>query len=213
MKHLRPAIVLTLFFAVLCLVFPGVIYGISMVAFPKQAGGSLVRDNAGNLIGSELIGQNFAKPEYFHPRPSAAGDGYDAGNSGGTNLGPTSDKLINGIHKKTADGKDDPANFDGVKDLAAAYRAENGLAPGAPIPADAATRSASGLDPDISIENAQIQAARVAKARGVAAEEVAKLIEDHQQGRFLGVFGEPRVNVLMLNLALDEKLPAPGKRS
>ena len=120
----------------------------------------------GAVVGSELIGQNFAGANYFHPRPAA--NGYDAGNSGGTNLGPTSDKLLNGIHKKLADGKtDDPGNFDGIKDLADAYRKDNGLAADALVPADAVTRSASGIDPEISPENAKLQVARVAKARNM----------------------------------------------
>jgi potassium-transporting ATPase KdpC subunit len=203
MKHLRPAIVLTLFFVVLTgLAFPGVVWAIGQVAFPSQAGGSLIKDSKGNVVGSSLLGQNFSKPEYFHPRPSAAGAGYDAANSSGTNLGPTSDKLINGI-------KDDPATKDvdetylGFRDLAKAYREENGLAPDAEIPADAATRSASGLDPDISPQNAELQVARVAKARGLGADRVRQVISDNTSGRFLGLIGEPRVNVLQLNLALD----------
>src|ERR1700722_7220516 len=123
LKQLRPAIMLTLAFVVLGgIVFPGIVWAIGQTAFKDKANGSMVKDAKGNIVGSELIGQGFAKPEYFHPRPSAAGNGYDPTNSGGTNLGPTSDKLINGIHKKTADGKDDPSNFDGVKDLVAAYR-------------------------------------------------------------------------------------------
>jgi potassium-transporting ATPase KdpC subunit len=203
MKHLRPAIVLTLFFVVVTgLVFPGVVWAIGRVAFPSQAAGSLIKDARGNVVGSSLLGQNFAKPEYFHPRPSAAGSGYDAANSSGTNLGPTSDKLINGI-------KDDPATKDvdetylGFRDLAKAYREENGLAPDAEVPADAATRSASGLDPDISPANAELQVARVAKARGLGAERVRQAVSDNTSGRLLGLIGEPRVNVLELNLALD----------
>jgi K+-transporting ATPase ATPase C chain len=186
------------------LAFPMLIWGISQVIFPHQANGSLIKDAKGNVIGSEVIGQNFAKPEYFHPRPSAAGSGYDAANSNATNLGPTSDKLIHGVHKpKTPDGKDNPDNFDGIVDLAKAYRDENGLAADAPIPSDAVTRSASGLDPDISPGNAEIQAARVAKARKMGLDQVNQLIADHTGGRFLGLYGEPRVNVLELNLALD----------
>jgi K+-transporting ATPase ATPase C chain len=203
MKHLRPAILLTVFFVVLTgLVFPGVVWAIGKVVFPHQASGSLIKDNKGNVVGSELLGQTFTKPEYFHPRPSAAGAGYDAANSSGTNLGPTSDKLVNGI-------KDDPATKEadetylGFKDLAAAYREENGLAKDAVIPADAATRSSSGLDPDISPANADLQVARVAKARGLSAERVRELVRDNTSGRALGVLGEPRVNVLKLNLALD----------
>ncbi len=204
----RPAIMLTVFFIVaMGLVFPAVIWAISQAVFPYQANGSLIKDAKGNVIGSELIGQNFAKPEYFHPRPSAAGSGYDGANSSGTNLGPTSDKLINGIHKKTPDGKDDPGNFDGIVDLAKAYRAENGLSADAAVPADAVTRSASGLDPEISVENANIQAVRVAKARGMTVDQVKQLIEEHTRGRFIGLFGDPGVNVLQLNLALDKSKP------
>ncbi len=204
MKLLRPAIGLTLFFLALCLVFPAIIYGISQVAFPLQANGSLLKDRNGKLIGSALIAQGFAKPEYFHPRPSAAGNGYDAVNSGGTNLGPTSDKLVNGVHKKLPDGKDDPGNFDGLNDLAKAYRTENNLAPDAVIPADAVTRSASGLDPDISLENAQLQTTRVAKARNLPTDTVAQQVQASIEQPFLGIFGEPKVNVLRLNRALDE---------
>jgi len=203
MKHLRPALVLTLFFIVLTgFVFPGVVWAIGRVAFPRQAAGSLLKDAHGNVVGSALLGQTFTKPEYFHPRPSAAGAGYDAANSSGTNLGPTSDKLVNGI-------KDDPATKDvdetylGFGDLAKAYREENGLAADAVIPADAATRSGSGLDPDISPANADLQVARVAKARSLAAERVRQVVADNTSGRFLGISGEPRVNVLQLNLALD----------
>jgi K+-transporting ATPase ATPase C chain len=203
MKQLRPAIVLTLLFVVVTgLAFPGVIWAIGRVAFPDQAAGSLIRDARGNVIGSALLGQNFGKPEYFHPRPSAAGAGYDAANSSGTNLGPTSDKLVNGI-------KDDPATKDvdetflGFGDLAKASRAENGLPENAVIPADAATRSASGLDPEISPANAELQVARVAKARGLSPEKVRQAVADNTLGRWLGIIGEPRVNVLRLNLTLD----------
>jgi potassium-transporting ATPase KdpC subunit len=203
MHYLRPALVLTLFFVVLTgLIFPGVVWAVGRVAFPSQAGGSLLRDASGNVIGSALLGQSFTKPEYFHPRPSAAGAGYDAANSGGTNLGPTSDKLVNGI-------KDDPATqgvdetYLGFRDLAKAYREENGLAADAKVPADAATRSASGLDPEISPANAALQVARVAKARGLAPERVRATVAQHTSARLLGFIGEPRVNVLQLNLALD----------
>lgn len=199
MKLLRPAIALNLIFIVLTgLAFPAVITGIAQVVFPKQANGSLIAQN-GKVIGSELLGQGFAKPEYFHPRPSAAGSGYDASNSSGTNLGPTSDKLINGVH----DPKNPSGDFDGVKDLAAKYRAENGLAPNAELPADAVERSASGLDPHISPRNAALQAARVAKVRGMDVDSVKRLIAENTDGAFLGVFGDPGVNVLKLNLALD----------
>ena len=202
MTHLRPAIVITLLFVVFFgLAFPAVMYGIGR-AFPFQADGSLLKDKSGKVIGSALIGQSFSKPEYFHPRPSAAGNGYDPTNSGGTNLGPTSDKLINGIHKKLPNGKDDPNNFDGVVDLAKAYRTENNMAADAQVPADAVTRSASGLDPEISVENATLQAARVAKARKMDVEKVKSLIEANTTSRFL-IYGEPSVNVLKLNLAMD----------
>ncbi|WP_119322952.1 K(+)-transporting ATPase subunit C [Capsulimonas corticalis] len=192
-------------------VYPLIVWGLSQAAFAHQANGSLTKDAQGKVVGSALLAQGFTKPEYFHPRPSAAGNGYDATASSGTNLGPTSDKLINGIHKKTADGKDDPSNFDGVKDLAAQYRTENSLPAGAPVPVDAVTRSASGLDPDISVANAKVQAARVAKARGVGGEEIDRLVDANTQGRDLGLFGEPRVNVLQLNLALDKQYPKAAK--
>lgn len=205
MKHIRPAIVLTLFFvAVTGLVFPVVVWAIGSTVFPHQAHGSLLRDKNGNVIGSELIGQSFTKPEYFHPRPSAAGAGYDAANSSGTNLGPTSDKLINGV-KDDPTTKDVDESYAGFRDLAAAYRAENGLAADAEIPADAVTRSGSGLDPDISPANAYLQVARVAKARNLTAERVKQLVTEHVAGRTLGLFGEPRVNVLSLNVALDQQ--------
>ena len=185
-------------------IYPLVVWGISQAAFKHQANGSLVRNAQGQVIGSELLAQGFTKPEYFHPRPSAAGNGYDPTASGGTNLGPTSDKLINGVHKKDlSPGKPDPADFDGVADLAKAYRTENGLAATARVPVDAVTRSASGLDPQISPANAQIQSARVAKARGVSEEVVRSLIVENTSGRGFGVLGEPAVNVLKLNLALD----------
>ncbi|MDQ2798746.1 MAG: potassium-transporting ATPase subunit KdpC [Armatimonadota bacterium] len=188
-------------------VYPLVVWGLSQALFSHQANGSLVTNAQGKIIGSELLAQGFTKPEYFHSRPSAAGSGYDPTQSGGTNLGPTSDKLINGIHKKLANGKDDPTNFDGVKDLAAAYRKDNGLADNAPVPVDAVTRSGSGLDPHISPANAKLQIARVAKARGVFEEAVRKLVADNTQGRALGFLGEPTVNVLALNLALDKAYP------
>jgi K+-transporting ATPase ATPase C chain len=203
MKQLRPAIVLTLFFIVVTgIAFPVVVWAIGRVAFPDQAAGSLIRDPSGKVIGSALLGQHFSKPEYFHPRPSAAGAGYDAANSSGTNLGPTSEKLVHGI-------EDDPTTKDidetylGFRDLAQAYRVENGLGPNAVIPADAATRSASGLDPHISPANAALQVARVAKARKLGANEVLAFVRQNTSGRTFGLLGEPRVDVLRLNLALD----------
>lgn len=186
-NQLRPALVSVTLFALLTgLLFPALITGIASVAFPSQAHGSLIVGKDGKVVGSALIGQPFAGPEFFHPRPSAAGSGYDAASSGGTNLGPTSDKLLKGIG-----------------DLASAYRTENGLAKDAPIPADAVTRSASGLDPHISPENARLQAARVAKARGKSIEEIQKLVDAHTEGRTFGILGDPRVNVLLLNQALQ----------
>jgi K+-transporting ATPase ATPase C chain len=203
MKYLRPALVLTAFFVVLTgLVFPGVVWALGSALFPHQARGSFITDATGRRVGSELLGQTFSRPEYFHPRPSAAGSGYDAASSSGTNLGPTSSKLINGI-------EDDPAtpgideSYPGIGDLARAYREENGLAPGARLPADAVTRSASGLDPDISPANAQLQIERIAKARRLAPARVLELVRQHTEGRSLGVLGEPHLNVLRLNLALD----------
>jgi K+-transporting ATPase ATPase C chain len=169
------------------IVYPLVMTGLSQLVFRGQANGSLLRDSAGNVIGSTLLGQNFAKPEYFHPRPSAAGtDGYDATSSGASNLGPTNQKLI-----------------DTVRDRASAYRQENGLAIDALVPVDAVTASASGLDPDISPANALIQAGRVAKVRNLPEDQVRTLVNQYTEGRTLGILGEPRVNVLRLNLALD----------
>ena len=209
LKQMRPALMSVLVMVVLTgLIFPGVVTAFASVLFPHRARGSLI-STEGKVTGSELIGQTFNAPGYFHPRPSAAGGGYDATASGGTNLGPTSDKLINGIHKKLPDGKDAPGNYEGIRDLAMAYRNENGLAPGTPIPADAVTRSASGLDPEISPANAALQLARVAKTRGLAEDVVHRLVTQNTRGRQYGILGEPGVNVLKLNLALDEA--APGK--
>ena len=203
-SHFRISLIATAVFVVLLGgLYPLAVWGIAQVAFPHQANGSLIT-KAGKVVGSELIGQPFAAPGYFHPRPSAAGSGYDATSSGGTNLGPTSDKWINGIHKQTADGKDDPANFDGVKDLVAAYRQENGLEAAIAVPADAVTRSASGLDPHISTANALLQAPRIAKARTIDVAKIRDLIAVRTTAPSLGILGEPGVNVLALNLALDD---------
>jgi K+-transporting ATPase ATPase C chain len=171
------------------LVYPGVITGVCQVLFRNQANGSLVVQN-GQVIGSQLLGQNFTKPEYFHPRPSAAGnDGYDPTASTGSNFGPTNQKL-----------------YDRVKASAEQFRKENPDYTG-PIPADALTASGSGLDPQISAANANAQAARVAKARGANTSTIESLIGSATEGRDLGFLGEPRVNVLKLNLELDRQFP------
>lgn len=209
LKQLRPALMSVVVLTILTgLIFPLLITGVAQRIFPKQANGSLI-EQEGKPVGSALLGQDFKKPGYFHPRPSAAGNGYDAANSSGTNLGPTSDKLINGVHKKTDDGKDDPGNFDGIADLTKKYREEYRLAADTPVPADAVTRSGSGLDPHISPANAALQAPVVAQTRGLSVDAVQKLVQENTEGRQLGILGEPRVNVLTLNLALDKA--APGK--
>jgi potassium-transporting ATPase KdpC subunit len=193
---------------VCCAAYPAAVWAASRLLFPAQAAGSLIVAGDGTVRGSLLIGQSFSKPGYFHPRPSAAGTGYDPTASGGTNLGPTSARLLHGSHALDARGRpvDAPDNFDGIADLVAAYRAENGLGPDAPVPADAVTRSASGLDPHISPANALLQAPRVARERRLGLQEVRALIEDCTDRRGLGVLGEPGVNVLELNLALDRSV-------
>ena len=189
--QLAPAFRMTLLFTVLTgLIYPGVVTGLCQVLFPHQANGSLVSAN-GHVVGSALLGQNFAKPEYFHPRPSSAGsDGYDATSSSGSNYGPTNQKLI-----------------DRVKGDVAKFRKDNPQYTG-PIPADALTASGSGLDPDISPAYAHAQAARVAQARGMSIETAGQLIDAHTKRREWGFLGEPRVNVLALNLALDKRSAA-----
>ena len=192
--------------------YPLVVWGLGQGIFSHKANGSLVVAVDGKtVLGSELLGQNFSGKQYFNPRPSAAGAaGYDPTASGGTNLGPTSDKLINGQHKKDAAGNvvNDPSNFDGIKDLVAAYRTANGLKETDEVPADAVTRSGSGLDPAISVANAVLQLPRVARERGKSPDEVRQLMDKYTDGRDLGVLGEARVNTLLLNLALDGKLPS-----
>lgn len=176
------------------LAYPLAVTGLAQLVFPDRANGSLVVDGKGREVGSALLAQGFARPAYLHPRPSATG--YDAASSGGTNLATTSRKLR-----------------DEVAALAAAYRADNGLAPDAIVPADAVSRSASGLDPDISEANAALQVARIARARGVTPERVRAVIAAHTHGRDLGVLGEPGVDVLAANLALDRAFgQVPGSK-
>lgn len=187
LAEIKTSLLLTLVFAVLlCGVYPLVVWAGGQALFADKANGSLITDQDGTVRGSALLAQSFTGEKYFHPRPSAAGTGYDASSSSGTNLGPTSRKLA-----------------DNITAAVAAYRTENALAADAPIPADAVTASGSGLDPHISLVNAQLQAARVAKARGLAPERISALIAERTEGRDLAIFGEPRVNVLLLNLALD----------
>jgi K+-transporting ATPase ATPase C chain len=188
------------------ILYPLAVTGAAQLVFPHRANGSLVVDDKGRVVGSELIGQGFADPAYLHPRPSASG--YDGANSSGTNLGPTSKKLRDGQPDNPAT-KDVDESFVGIKDLVVAYRTENGLPPDTEVPADAITRSASGIDPDISPENAALQVARIARARGVVPERVAAIVHQYSEGRELGLFGEPRVNVLAVDLALDRTFGAP----
>jgi len=184
---LRGAVVSTVVLAVVCCgLYPLVVLGIAQLAFPDKANGSLIRDPDGTVRGSKLLGQDFAGAKYFHPRPSAAGNGYDAANSGGSNLGPASQKLN-----------------DALKDRVAAYRAENGVSETDAVPADAVTASGSGLDPHISVRNAELQVPRVAKARGLSEDQVRKLVQQNTDRAGLGFLGEEGVNVLLLNRALD----------
>jgi K+-transporting ATPase ATPase C chain len=170
---------------IFCGLYPATVWLLAQGLFADRANGSLVvRD--GKIIGSALIGQPFSGPGYFHPRPSDAGRGYDAMSSGGSNLGPISRDLVETVGRRVAE-----------------YRKENGLPAGAPVPADAVTASASGLDPHVSVENALLQAPRVAKARGLSEADVRRLIGRSTEGRTMGILGTPRVNVLLLNLALD----------
>ena len=189
---IRPALVSMAFFTLLLgLAYPLLITGVGQAAFPKQANGSLVVEG-GKVVGSELVGQNFAAPQYLHPRPSAAGaDGYDAAASSGSNLGPLNPDLATQVAER-----------------AAALRAQgvNGT-----IPADAVTASASGLDPHVSPQYALLQADRIAKARRVDPGLVRALLQSHVEGRTFGVLGQPRVNVLMTNLALDARFPPPTR--
>jgi len=241
-RAIGPGFRLTLAFTLLTgLLYPAVMTGLAQLIFPRQANGSLLTVH-GNIVGSSLIAQGFSKPEYFHPRPSAAGNGYDATASGGTNLGPTSAKLLRGTTKTDDKGKE-IVDFDGIDDRVVHYCIENGIpyrssiplnqfqdsqgnlddvklikafndpgsplvfTPDKPIPSDAVTGSSSGLDPDISPANAGMQLARVAKARGAAAAQVQTLIAQFTERPGWDFIGEPRVNVLLLNVALDRQFP------
>jgi K+-transporting ATPase ATPase C chain len=188
-RELRISLMATLSLAILlCGIYPLLVWIVGQGLFPHNANGSLIV-RKGTVIGSSLLSQGFTDPKYFHPRPSAAGRGYDAAGSGGSNLGPTSEKLVDGVRQRAVD-----------------YRIENGLGPDAIVPADAVTASASGLDPHISVKNSLLQARRVAKARNLTVELVMEKVDAHTEGRTLGILGEPRVNVFMLNLDLDGKL-------
>ena len=243
LKELGPGLRLMIVFTVLTgLLYPAVMTGLSEVIFPKQANGSLVTVN-GKVVGSSLIGQPFSKTEYFHPRPSGAGSGYDASQSAASNLGPTSAKLIRGTTKMD-DKKNEVVDFDGIDDRIVHYCVDNDIpyessvpldqfkdsqgnlddvklikafnddktpltfTPKELIPQDAVTASGSGLDPHISPANAQMQAARVAKVRNVSADQMKQLVAQFTERPDWGFFGEPRVNVLQLNIALDQRFPA-----
>lgn len=187
LTELIPSLRATLVLAIVtCGAYPLLITGIAQTVFKDKAHGSLITDKDGTVIGSALLGQSFTGETYFHPRPSAAGNGYDAASSGGSNLGPTSQKL-----------------HDAIKERITAFRTTNSLAADAQVPADAVTASASGLDPHISVKNAELQAARVAKARNLSVEKVRQLIATNTEGPDLGLLGDAGVNVLKLNLALD----------
>jgi K+-transporting ATPase ATPase C chain len=241
-SQILPGLRIKIFLTILTgVIYPLAITGICQVLFPHRANGSLITSK-GNVIGSELIGQGFAKSEYFQPRPSGAGSGFDATSSGGSNLGPTSAKLIHGT-TKTDDKKNEVVDFDGINLRIVHYCVDNDIPyessqsldsfndakgnlddvklikafndPKSPllfrakaaVPADAVTGSASGLDPHISPANAQNQAARIAKARGIGVDQVNQLIAAATESPDLGFLGEPRVNVLRANLALDQRFP------
>jgi K+-transporting ATPase ATPase C chain len=186
-SEIRGAVMSTLILAVVCCgLYPLVVFGIAQVAFQDKANGSLIVAKDGTIRGSKRLGQGFTADKYFHPRPSAAGNGYDAANSSGSNLGPTSQKLN-----------------DAIKERIEAYRKENGLKETDSVPADAVTASGSGLDPHISLRNAELQTPRVAKARNLSVDKIRELIRTCTDSTDLGFLGEPGVNVLLVNLALD----------
>jgi K+-transporting ATPase ATPase C chain len=192
---LRNVVVVLLVLGLICGgLFPAVVIVAGQTLFPGRADGSLVHNSDGQVVGSKLIGQDFTGAEYFHPRPSGAGAvGYDAGSSKGRNYAPTDQELV-----------------DAVTAAAQAYREENGISADVVLPADAVTASASGLDPHISPANARLQATRVAEARGLSVRDVMDILDDHTSGRLFWILGEPRVNVLDLNLALDREFPMDG---
>ncbi len=186
--EIKTSIIATIVLAIIVSgLYPVVVWGLAQLAFPHQANGSLIESNDRRVIGSELLGQSFSGEKYFHPRPSAAGTGYDAASSSGTNLGPTSQKLM-----------------DAIKTAAENYRKENNLSADVLIPGDAVTSSGSGLDPHISVRNAQLQLPRVAKARGLNEENVRDLVRQNTEGPQFGILGDAGVNVLKLNLSLDQ---------
>ena len=189
-SELRQALLATLALVVVCCgLYPLVVFGLAQALFPGKANGSLIVDAGGVVRGSRLIGQPFAADKYFHPRPSSAGNGYDPTSSGGSNLGPTSQKVRDAIAQNLAD-----------------YRTQNSLSTNAPVPADAVTGSASGLDPHISLQNAAVQSERVAKARGLSIDKVRELIQQNTDPADFGILGDPGVNVLRLKSALDGRL-------
>ncbi len=227
--YLRPAIAMTILFTIITgLIYPGIITGLAQLIFPYQANGSLHMVN-GKVIGSDLIGQYWTSSKYFHGRPSATVNPsgtpapYEADNSAPSNIGPTDNSLINGngTQVTVTAGTPVPANatpvagqkntyyipgtYAGVKNYADQFRKENNLDPNTPLPSDIVTASASGLDPHVSIEAANLQVNRIAQVRGLSTSKVQQIVNDHIHGRFLGIFGEPYINVLELNLALDGK--------
>jgi len=189
LKEIKISAIITLVLLIVCCgIYPLIVFGAGQWLFPKQANGSLVLDAAGKPIASTLLGQTFSADKYFNPRPSAAGTGYDSTSSGGSNYGATSQALHDAVKQRVAD-----------------YRKANNLPDTQPVPADAVTASGSGLDPHISIKNALIQLPRVAKARGMSEDDLKKLVEHYTDGRDFGILGEPGVNIVKLNLALDGK--------
>jgi K+-transporting ATPase ATPase C chain len=201
-RQLLPALVAVVLLTVMTLGYAIGTTLVNQVLFPSKADGSLVKNAQGRIVGSALIGQSFTKEKYFHPRPAADGDAAGPDYSYGSNYGPTNDAFLYGVDDPTTK-KVDESKTTGVDDLVRAYRKENGLAKNYPVPVDAVTASGSGLDPAISVANAKLQAPRVATVRGLSVAQVRRLIQENTDGRSLAVLGEPAVNVLELNLALD----------